>query len=579
MLGRLLTTRQLLAVIPVLLIPAAARAAGDPIMPLSQVTPGMHCTALSVVQGTTISSFNADVIDVVDGDASEGSRILIRASGPAVDATGIGEGFSGSPVYCPDGSGTMRNVGAISETVGDYGNKQVLVTPIEQILAGSTTPPIGHRVAGAHPLPDPISITGLPRQVAAAVQMAARRTGRPLITAPGGSAAAGRFAPAPLVPGAAVSAGYSSGDIASGAIGTVSYRDGSTIWAFGHPLDDAGRRSLFLQDAYVYSVINNPVGISDAVTYKLSAPGHDLGTVTADGDSAIAGTIGPLPPHTTLTVDALDADTGRTETTKVQIADETDVGLPTGSSPLTFVGPLAVATAATDIYDGAPALESGRMCMSIKLVEYRKPFGFCNRYVSNTAISSDEPPPLAELAANDASSAFSIFDAVTFARLHVQSVDVTLRAQRGLIDGFMISAKAPRHVRPGQRIPLAVRVRRYRGRIATERFKVRLPADLPHGTQHLELIGTAPEDASAGDLGTILIDVLGGGGDETAGDPGPRNLRDVIDAVQGTARNDGVRVAYPDLHPPARRGRPRAPVFVDPKLRISGTAVATLHVR
>jgi hypothetical protein len=576
MLGRLLTTRQLLAVVPVLLAPAAARAAGDPIMPLAQVKAGMHCTALSVVQGTTISSFDADVVDVVDGDATEGSRILIRASGPAVDATGVGEGFSGSPVYCPDGSGAMRNVGAISETVGDYGNRQVLVTPIEQILAGSTTPPIGHRVAGAHPLPDPIAITGLPRQVAAAVRTAADRTGRPLIAAPGGGAAAGHFAPAPLVPGAAVSAGYSSGDIASGAIGTVSYRDGSTIWAFGHPLDDAGRRSLFLQDAYVYSVIGNPVGLSDAVTYKLAAPGHDLGTLTADRDNAIAGTVGPLPPHTALTITAKDADTGRTQTTNVQVADETDAGLPTGTSPLTFVGPLAVATAATDIFDGAPAAESGRMCLNVKLVEYRKPFGFCNRYVSNTALSGDEPPPLAELTANDSSSAFSIFDAVTFAHLHVQSVNVGLTVQRGLDDGFMTSAKAPRHVRAGRRIPIALKVRRYRGRVVTEHLKVRLPAGLPSGSQRLELIGTAPDDASAGDLGTILIDVLGGGDDTNAGDPGPRNLRDVIDSVKDVARSDGVRVAFPDL---GHRGRAGATVFVDPKLRISGTATVTLHVR
>jgi hypothetical protein len=215
------------------------------------------------------------------------------------------------------------------------------------------------------------------------------------------------------------------------------------------------------------------------------------------------------------------------------------------------------------------------MCLKVKLVEYRAPFGFCNRYVTNTPLTPETPPPLASLAASDASSAFSIFDAVTFARLHVQSVNVTLRVQRGLQDGYMTSAKAPRHVHAGQRIPVTLRVRRYRGRTITERLRVRLPADLKPGTRRLKLIGTAPESADTADLGTILIDAFGGGDSADAGDPGPRNLREVIDAVQALARTDGVSVAFPDL---GRRGRAGAPIFVDPKLRISGTATATFHV-
>ena len=55
--------------------------AGDPIMPLSDVHGGMHCTGYSVIRGTTISSFDVDVIDVTE------DGILIEASGPAVDQT------------------------------------------------------------------------------------------------------------------------------------------------------------------------------------------------------------------------------------------------------------------------------------------------------------------------------------------------------------------------------------------------------------------------------------------------------------------------------------------------------------
>src|SRR5918999_5310646 len=128
-------------------VPGHALAA-DPIMPLANVKPGMRCAALSVVRGTTITQFNADVSEVVrSGDGSGNARILVRVSGPAVDDTGLGPGFSGTPVLCPGPGGVLQNAGAISETVGEFGNKLVLATPIEEILGQSPDPPAGARSA------------------------------------------------------------------------------------------------------------------------------------------------------------------------------------------------------------------------------------------------------------------------------------------------------------------------------------------------------------------------------------------------------------------------------------------------
>src|SRR4051812_49523113 len=93
----------LAAAVAALLVPAAPAFAGDPIMPLSDVHAGMRCTGYSVIHGTDISSFDVDVLDVADGDAvAVSSRILVQVSGPAGDATGIGAGFSGPPIYRPD---------------------------------------------------------------------------------------------------------------------------------------------------------------------------------------------------------------------------------------------------------------------------------------------------------------------------------------------------------------------------------------------------------------------------------------------------------------------------------------------
>src|ERR687896_1141947 len=123
-------------------VAAEAARAADPIMPLAEVRAGMQCTGLSVVRGTEIASFGVEVIDVIAEDpAFGGARILVRVYGPAVDATGVGPGFSGSPILCGG-----RNAGAISGGIGEYGNKVVLATPIEAILSGHPQPaPAGAR--------------------------------------------------------------------------------------------------------------------------------------------------------------------------------------------------------------------------------------------------------------------------------------------------------------------------------------------------------------------------------------------------------------------------------------------------
>ena len=264
--------RRALLIVALLLVAAPPASAADPILPLAELRPGMSCSGLSVIRGTAISSFDVEVIDVIAAEAGLiGPRILVRVSGPAVDATGVGPGFSGSPILCGG-----RNAGAISEAIGDYGNHVVLATPIEEMLREQPRAPVAasrdpELLRAARPLAAPLTVSGLTGRSMRLFERAARRAGRPVLAAPAGPL--GGFAPAPLVPGAALAASISTGDLAIGAVGTVSYRDGDLLWAFGHQLDGVGRRSLFLTDAYVFSVIQNPLGLAEvgAITYKLAS--------------------------------------------------------------------------------------------------------------------------------------------------------------------------------------------------------------------------------------------------------------------------------------------------------------------
>ena len=570
----------LAAVLAATLVPASTAFAGDPIMPLSQVHSGMHCTGYSVIRGTTISSFDVDVVDVIDGVPGEdGARIIVTASGPAVDATGIGPGFSGSPIYCRDSHGVQRNIGAISESIGDYGGKTVLATPIELMLSNPVDPPkpgeatasatkYRARIAreGTKDLSSPLTISGVSAPLGRALVRAGAKIGHPVIAVPAGPL--GSFPPQTLRPGAAVSAGYSNGDLRIGAIGTVTYTDAGRVWAFGHPFEAAGARSLLLQDAYVFKVVNDPNASLTGGSYKLAVAGHDLGTLTNDAFSAIVGRLGALPTTTLVSAAAKDQDTGAAKDVVSTVADETDVDTPTGFTALGAVAPLAVAEAAGGVLRSAPGRLTGRMCLRIRFRERpNRTAHFCNRYLSATILSPDAGPlgnQVAFGAAIDTLDAISLIEAYEGPTPHVTKVGADLDLRRGEQLAFLRSVKAPRRVRPGQRVRLRVKLQRVRGHVISRTYRVRVPRGLRPGVRAFKLRGfevLSPDDA----LFELLL------GDDIGGGPthGPARLGDLIDSIDALGRWDGVRLKV---------GRRGARGFKDDALVISGRAQTRVRV-
>jgi hypothetical protein len=465
--------------------PAAAHAA-DPIMPLAEVRSGMRCTGLSVVRGTEVSSFDVEVIDVIaDDPAAGGPRILIRTSGPAVDATGIGPGFSGSPILC-DG----RNAGAISEGIGAYGNHVVLATPIEEILTARPAPvPATARRApriarAARPLLGPLTVGGLSSRTRQLVARAARRSGRVVLAAPPGPV--GGYAAVDPQPGSAVGAALSTGDVAIAAVGTVAYRDGDQIYAFAHALDGIGRRALFLQDSYVFSVIGNPIGVPElgAITYKLtSSGGHALGSFTNDTLSGSGGRLGVEAPSVPLRVTARERGRGAV-TLDSRLADERRFGLGAG---LSFVAPIAAGTALDRLLRTfEPATFT--LCMRFRVSGLRRPMGFCNPYFD------------AFEAMLDVGRAGAMVDRFDFAPLDIRGTAVSMSARRGVVDDVLVAAKPLGRARPGRRLPVRVTLQRRGGGSRTVTVRVRVPRDLPPGRAMLVLSG----NGFAGDPGLII---------------------------------------------------------------------------
>ena len=101
----------------------------------------------------------------------------------------------GLPDLLPGADGVPRNIGAISTSIGEYGGKVVLATPIEAILANPANPPVARtgdgpasaraaaairriRREGTKPLLGPLTISGV-SPAAGPRARADRRAGRP----------------------------------------------------------------------------------------------------------------------------------------------------------------------------------------------------------------------------------------------------------------------------------------------------------------------------------------------------------------------------------------------------------------
>jgi hypothetical protein len=567
-----------LSLLLVAICAAPARAA-DPIMPLSQVQSGMRCTGYSVVRGVDISTFGVEVMDVIAGSASDPEpRILVRVSGAAVEPWGIAEGFSGSPVLCPDADGVLRNAGALAYSVGQYGDAIGLATPIELILGESVDPPKSVRrdpslLRSARPLAGPLSIGGLNPALGRLVERAGRTAGRTVRIAPGGPA--GGVPVRTLVPGSSVVAALATGTLSAGALGTVSYIDGDRVWAFGHAFDGVGARSLALQDAWIYTVVYNPLNIEGAVSYKLGSAGREIGTLTNDAFDAIAGRLGASPPQTDVRFLGRDLD----GTTKVgltsRVADESALGNPAGDV-LPLLAQLALVQGDGLALRSSPPDQSGVMCLRIQIAEQKRLLRFCNRYVGggSTEFESDSGSGALTRMGADIGKAMGLVSSFQGKPLRVLRVGIDLRVRRGLDQAFLVSATAPPRVRAGSTVPVRLVLRTPQGAERTTSAKVTLPKSVKPGRYAIRLNGPRA-DSPDDDLTQIIVISLGGDDSTAAAEKAPATLADLSARVAAISRFDGVTIR---LGRPGKKGGTSIGGFRDTRLRLTGQVTLKLRV-
>lgn len=301
--------------LPAVFTLAAALSAQTAFFPLRDVRPGMRGMGRTVFAGNQIDEFQVEILGVMDNAGPKQSLILARLSGGPLEHTGVLEGMSGSPVYI-DG----RLAGAVAMAFPYAKDPIAGIRPIEEMLRSSPAPgPAPRAELGdkdllhlfPRPLPamagdarmvniaTPLSFAGFSRQTLDEFAPQLRSLG---LEPRQGVAAGGNIPPvvgnaADLKPGSMISVQLMSGDLAVGADGTVTYIDGSRLYAFGHSFLDVGATALPFARAEVVALLPTL-----NASFKVSSAKEWMGGITEDRDTAVSGELGRLPALTPMTI-------------------------------------------------------------------------------------------------------------------------------------------------------------------------------------------------------------------------------------------------------------------------------------
>lgn len=447
---------------------SGASAWADPFMPVSSVREGMHGLAKTVVHGTTIDTFNVDVLGVLKNKgANGGDLVLVKVSGPLIDKTnGIAQGMSGSPVYI-----NGKLLGAVAYGFPQSGGRIGMVTPIEDMLklwaiddneSSTMEPDVNHLI----PLETPLMASGY---TADGMNFLSEKM-KGFHMTPYSAASSGEDdRKLPLYPGSSVAATMITGDLKLGAIGTVTYVDGDHILAFGHPFMNAGNTGYFMHNSYIFTVIP-----STNTPFKLGSVGAEIGEINQDRGTGISGVSGESPSFVPLHARVTDEDLRFTRNLDVRMIKSQKL-LPTLS--------------ATSVYNAISSTmdRSGEGTVKFTYTFYpadnaQKPFTRTNMYWSSSDIASRSVDEIYDVLKILADNRFKDYD--------LRNIDVNMSVTKDRKTARILDATAtPMIVSPGDTIYLRVRLQAYRGDVFYKDMTFTVPKDQPYGKMMLEVRG------------------------------------------------------------------------------------------
>ncbi len=300
----------------------------EDIFPLARVKAGMKGYGLTVFKGTTPEKFEFEVVAVLKNFLPRQDVVLVKSKDPKLEVSGFAQGMSGSPMYLEG-----KVAGAFSyafrfskEAIGAF-------TPIEDMIREGRTTPRGPQFTAMSstadwnkakglsafldgrdtaakergeslawairaPLPNlptaprsaetrlsrmtvPLGMSGVSGPAFGEAQKMFSSMGlEPMQGGGGGNANDG---PAKFEAGGSIGVQLVRGDMSAVGTGTVTYMDGKDrVMGFGHPMFQMGEIYVPVVSATIHTFM-----ASSMISFKLSSPNRELGTLIQDRQSSI----------------------------------------------------------------------------------------------------------------------------------------------------------------------------------------------------------------------------------------------------------------------------------------------------
>ncbi len=459
-------------------------------MPVSSVRAGMKGTCRTVFSGVEITEFNVEILGVLPKFRQGADAILVRIlDGPIVEENlGIFGGMSGSPVYVGE-----RLVGAVSFG-WPFGKQPIAgVTPIESMLrafdkedgaeavetasccrddhitlagrritgvavvgAGCKDPFVDDHTLALQPVTTPMFCAGFSKQTVQRLAGFFEKHGLRAIAGPGNLR---RKVETELAPGAAVGVQLVAGDFDINSVGTVTYRSGERLLAFGHPAMKLGQTQLPLTTAWAHHIVS-----SLDFSFRMASGITPVGTLTQDSAWSVAGRLGEVPEMIPAVFEIHDQDSNIHRTYRVQVCNDPALRR------------LLVLSCAFDaIAAGYDAGDEGTVEVSFR-VEGDKGSSISR---SDTFAYSTDPSVDAIW---DMLSAMTLLEKNRFKPQRVSSVKLVAKLKRQNRTATIERVWAEEQVaRAGEDVMLHVLIRPNGGQLEDSTVRLRMPLELPKG--------------------------------------------------------------------------------------------------
>ncbi|MCS7249466.1 MAG: hypothetical protein N2323_02660 [candidate division WOR-3 bacterium] len=246
------------------------------IMDLDSLKPKMKGYGLSTFSGILPDTFECEIIDIIRNVEPKRNLIIAKLAKQNLEKSGVVAGMSGSPVFINN-----KLIGAVAYSWEFQKEPICGITPIYEMLYPESFPKGGNLPVRNFTLP--IALSGNLDEKATTLFKQLFPKNITLLFLPMGGSEKKEKEILPSF-GYAVGVNIIDGDLKAAAIGTLTYINKDTIYAFGHPLFNFGEVELPLTLGKIHCVMP-----AYDLSFKLFSPIKEIGIINYDYQTAIKG--------------------------------------------------------------------------------------------------------------------------------------------------------------------------------------------------------------------------------------------------------------------------------------------------